>query len=518
MSLFKPVNGLIIGLLALIMISYGLKLYAQQAVELTPPPKPVESKPPVSKAPTVAASPAFSVGERLLYNISWSNFSTAARLEMEVSDRGKFYGQDGFQIRTKVETVGRVRSLFGEVDNQYTTYINANNAVPFRLVNSIRQGQKQIEETIVLDQARQQALLSEDRTIPIAAGTYDIPSLVYGMRLRPWPQKGKQKFVTFYNNEVIEVHATFKNKDRLTTPAGTYNAVCLKFSPQKRYSDLQLSACFSDDKQKLPLLVTAKLPFGNVRAELASANTTSRPSSPLAELNTPTDESGNLPPNERRPFVVGERLNYDIAWGNFVSVGKASFEVRQQGTLGNNRVYVFHGEATSTGALKTLIDVNDQVSSFVLVDKLVPIRTDLNLREGKRTKQMSITYNPAANSALLSTGTAVTIRPGTLDLVSLLYAVRSCELRIGGNHNFPFLDANGRLQMVTVIPVKREAIGGPMGTQDAIQLNVLAAGTPQMLLAQVWISDNLLRLPLYMATRTKFGELRFQMTSANNTK
>src|SRR5262245_16063344 len=114
MSFLKPVNAIIIGLLVLGVVSYGLKLYAQQSVELTPPPKPVETKAPAKTSP-VAAGPAFSVGERLLYNISWSNFSTAARLEMEVSDRGKFYGQDGYQIRTKIETVGQVRSLFGEV-------------------------------------------------------------------------------------------------------------------------------------------------------------------------------------------------------------------------------------------------------------------------------------------------------------------------------------------------------------------------------------------------------------------
>ncbi|HKX27766.1 MAG TPA: DUF3108 domain-containing protein, partial [Blastocatellia bacterium] len=359
----------------------------------------------------------------------------------------------------------------------------------------------------------------EDRTIQIAPSTFDIPSLIYAMRVRQWPQKGKQKFTAFYNQEVIQVEATIKNREKITTPAGSYNAVCFRFSPQKRYSDYRIVGCFSDDKQRLPVLVTAKLPLGNVRAELASANIAARPSSPLAELNTPTDESGNLPNGGSKfPFVVGERLNYDIAWGNFISVGKASFEVRQQGMLGNNRIFVFHGEATTTGALRTLIDVNDQMSSFVLVDKLLPIRTDLSLREGKRSKQISITYNQAGNSASLSSGSTVAIRPGTVDLVSLLYAVRAADLKIGSTHSFPFLDANARLQMVTINVVKRETIGGPMGAQDAIQLNVLTPTAPQTILAQVWISDNLLRLPLYMATRTKFGELRFQMTSASNTK
>jgi hypothetical protein len=298
-------------------------------------------------------------------------------------------------------------------------------------------------------------------------------------------------------------------------------------------------------------MFSARLSFGEVRAELTSVTFATTASAPLAKLVTPTDEAGAMPPagvpggaqssnghnltnggnkittggsttppvpERNLPFNVGERLNYDISWGGFASVGKASFEVRQQGMLGKHRVLELFGEATSVGAARTLITVNDQLSSFVQVDSLLPVRTDLRLREGKRSKQTSATYDWSKNEVSLSSGTNTEIRPGTLDLVSLFYAVRAADLKIGSSRDFFFLDANHRLQTVTIRVVKQETISGPMGARDSLQLDVLAPEPARLLLAQVWISNDARRLPLYLVTRTRFGELRFQMTNAINTK
>jgi hypothetical protein len=103
-------------------------------------------------------------------------------------------------------------------------------------------------------------------------------------------------------------------------------------------------------------------------------------------------------------------------------------------------------------------------------------------------------------------------------MVSLFYAIRASDLKVGAIRDYIFLDANNRLQMVTVKVIKQEAIGGPMGTRDAMQIDVLAPEPAKLLLAQAWVSNDARRLPLYLVTRTRFGELRFQMTSAVNTK
>lgn len=550
----RQVRRIILGLFAIGAISYGLQLSAQQSViqsggqghrgGLTPPPAPTAPKTATNGSPISATSAPeatpFVVGEKLSFIVSWSNLPTAARIDMEVAARGQFFGQESYQLRTRIETLGQLRALFGEFDNQYVSYINPKNALPYRLVNSIHQGAKQTEETVIIDQSGKQAIFPDESTVALPAGAFDLTSLLYGLRLRAFPDGDKFRLAALYGKELIEVEAVVKTRERITTQTGTYNTVLIKFYPQKKLSKYRGYVWLTDDSQRLPVMIKATTSVGEFRADLANATLSTRPSTALAKLNGPADESGGVTPiipsngsqngsengnnvkysvtEQALPFIVGERLIYDVAWGSFTSVGRASFEVRQQGMLGHNRVFEFYGEAVSTGPTRALVIVNDQMSSFVSLDQLTPVRTDLRLREGRRVKQVSAIFDWNKKSATLSSGTSVEIRPGTQDFLSLFYAVRASELKLGAAYNHLFLDANYRLQMITTKVVQQESIGGPLGTRDALKLDVLTPAPNQILLAQVWISNDARRLPLYLATRTRFGELRFQLTSAVNTR
>ena len=551
MSFYKSVRKAVLGFLAVAAVSYGWKLYAyqQQRGGLTPPPRPGITKK-SSSTPTLTNQPSndeglpLRVGERLNYNVSWADFPTAARMEMEVVERGIYFGQDSYQIRAKLETLGQVRSLFGDIDHQYTSYVAPQTALPHRLVSSVRQGKTQTDETVIFDQSKQQATFSDESTLAIPQGTYDLASLIYAIRLRGISEGGKQKFTALFGKDLIEFEAISKGREQLVTQTGTYMARQVKLYPKgKKFNDYRGYVWFSDDAQRLPLAIKIKFPLGEMRADLTSATMAIRSAPPSVLGKALTDESGNptlLPdgtknspgnkvsvlnpalttpaPMPNLPFVVGERLNYDIAWANLASVGKASFEVRQQGLLGRSSVFEFYGEAATVGAARSLINVNDQASSFAAVESLLPVRTDIRLREGRRIKQTTAIYDSSNKTATLSNGTQVQIQPGTSDLLSLFYSIRSADLKIGVSYKFPFLDANHRLQMIQAKIIKQETIGGPMGTRDALQIDILTPEPSQTLLAQVWISNDARRLPLYFVTRTRFGELRFQMISAANTK
>src|SRR5262245_27198706 len=161
MSLAKTTRKAILGSLAVAAISCGLGFYAQQQNgRLTPPPQTTSSRPPLTSENSSGGSPLV-VGERLVYNVSWSNFPSAARVEMEVAAQGQFYGRESYQLRGRVETLGQVRSLFGDVDNQYTSYVSLGDAVPYLVVSAIHQGQRRSEDVIVFDRSKQKALFSE---------------------------------------------------------------------------------------------------------------------------------------------------------------------------------------------------------------------------------------------------------------------------------------------------------------------------------------------------------------------
>ncbi|MBL8192163.1 MAG: DUF3108 domain-containing protein, partial [Acidobacteria bacterium] len=245
MSFFKLARNIVLGLLVVVAISFGWTLYAfQQQGGLTPPPKPGESKsaptaePNANKSNAPATTPGkalpasgstvtanydgstLRIGERLTYNVTFSEFAVAGRIEMEVVEQGIFFGQDSFQIRTKAESLGQVRSLFGDIDHQYTAYVNPRTAIPYRVVSSVRQGQTQTDDTVIFDQAKGQATFSDDSSISISQGAFDLTSLVYALRLRGIPESGKQKFSALFGREIIEFEAVFKGKEQLVTQTG----------------------------------------------------------------------------------------------------------------------------------------------------------------------------------------------------------------------------------------------------------------------------------------------------------
>jgi Protein of unknown function (DUF3108) len=197
--------------------------------------------------------------------------------------------------------------------------------------------------------------------------------------------------------------------------------------------------------------------------------------------------------------------------------------VRQQGMFSGNRVIEFFGEASTIGAARTLIDVNDQVSVLVSMDSLLPVRTDLRLREGKRLKNTSTFYDRSRNLISLSSGSQANIPAGAYDILSLFYVIRAADLKIGMMREFTFLDANNRPQRLTIKVIKQETIGGPLGPRDTFRVDILAPEptkplSTQSLIAQTWISTDARRLPLYLVTRARFGELRFQLVGVINTK
>jgi len=62
-------------------------------------------------------SPApYRVGERLTYNVSFSNFVSAAHIELLVAARGNFFGREAIQLKGHIETTGMVNAALFAVN------------------------------------------------------------------------------------------------------------------------------------------------------------------------------------------------------------------------------------------------------------------------------------------------------------------------------------------------------------------------------------------------------------------
>ena len=490
----------------------------------TNPPKPVLSVP--------ASARPFQVGEKLSFNVSWANFTSAARMEMEVAGQGAFFGQQGYQLRTKVMTLGNVRALFTEVDNQYISYVDAKSLLPYRADNATRQGKTSEDDTITIDQQRHLARYGDQSELTLPADTFDLPSLVYALRLREFNEGAKgTKFTALFGKYLVDIEAQVKNRERITTQAGKYDAIRIDLKARtKDKTEYNVRIWFSDDKQRLPVLMISKLSFGEVRAELAqvSLNPQLNKANMIA-VNTAWPEVVSRDPKialetaeatpsafeSSLPFAVGERISYDVEWLNLGKIGKVNLAIQRRGSLDNRIVFEMVGELSTIGSARSIVNLDDTFKSYVHVDSLVPVRTETTILEGQRRKQIVAIYKD--DSVRLDNGTHFDVKPRTLDLVSLFYAVRASQLSVGANQTFHFIDANHRLRALTIKVAKQESINTALGPRDTLQLDITNQENNQ-LMAQAWVSNDAKHLPLYIVTRLAFGEIRLQIKNVINGK
>jgi hypothetical protein len=510
-------------LAALLVLGLSFQLWAQQREasqgRLSPPPKPETPKPEPAASSTSPARP-FAVGESLTYSVSWAGFGSAARIEMQVADQGAFFGHQGLQLISRVQTIGQARSVFLDLDNQYVSYVDGSTMLPHRLETSIKQGARQSQQTVIIDQEGRTARTADDSALTLGADCFDVTSLVYALRMRGVPSSSKAKFTLIYGRDLWDIEAGSDENEKIVVQSGTYDATQIELTARGK-SKYKVDLWLTNDKQRLPVLIKAKLPFGEVRAELSSVAFNPRPKQMVGAEKFAEGPKGSkelfAELEKSRPFSVGERLNYSVSWGGFASLGTASFAVRQRGWVGEQRVMELVAEATTNGLARSVIDVDDQMISVVDVKTLHPLRTETRLSEGARKKQVTATFDWADLSVKLTNGTHFKVSADMLDFVSLYYSIRASEFKQGATYSYNVLDANHRPVVLTVRLIKKEMISVPFGTLNTQQLDILDREGKQAM-AKVWLSDDARRLPLYIAVATRFGELKFSLTGAVGTR
>src|SRR6185295_18476502 len=129
-------------------------------------------------------SPApYRVGERLTYNVSFSNFINAAHVELLVATRGTFSGRESVQLKGHVETNGIVNAALFAINNDYTVYLDPTTGMPYRGERTIRELGRIRESSVEFNQTAGTAVSSSKSTaIP---GVYDFLSVVYRIRALP---------------------------------------------------------------------------------------------------------------------------------------------------------------------------------------------------------------------------------------------------------------------------------------------------------------------------------------------
>lgn len=528
---------------------------------LAPSPAGVEARgqegTPASAVSAAQLSPApYREGERLSYTISFSNFTDAAHAEMFVAGRTAAAGRDTVELRAHVETTGVVNAALYSINNDYTSYVDPATGLPLRTRQVLREG----AATSGADAARDYnqpvgASAFPARAASVFPGTYDFVSAIYRLRALPLAPGVAYRLSVQGASELYDAELRVEGRELLKTNVGSFNAYVARLRVHKNPAadSYRVRVYFSDDERHVPLLITARHPSGEVRAEIASAEfvtgqpatTATTPPAPAATPLQPGQPGSlplNIPPASRPPvgaaptptpprvttvpavpgvpaagagelsdlpFRVGEQLNYRFFLGSAAQpVGAASLQVRTRAQFFNREGLLITAQMSTTGAGQTLFPVSDSVSSYVDATTLLPFRTELRIQEGRHRFDAIVSVDQSRGVALFGDGTRLEIPVGTHDFVSVFYALRSFDLT-PPRRNAVSLLINRRPRTLFITSVRRETIevGGQSipATQLALTTDEEAGDRLQL---RLWVSADSRRLPLRITAVTPVGPVR----------
>jgi hypothetical protein len=222
---------------------------------------------------------------------------------------------------------------------------------------------------------------------------------------------------------------------------------------------------------------------------------------------------------ENFPFHVGERLSYVIFWGPFVA-GHASLEVTGIEQIDGHDCYHLVGEAHTTGLADFLYHVETKNESWFDANGFFTRQYRERRIEGKRTRASLTRYD--YDSKLASTTNYITGKARSMpletpvqDMISSMYFVRTKPLELDLEQSFP-VSVSETNYTVSVRPDQRKTMYfRPTGDIAALRmepsptLNVVAANKGRM---WFWISDDMQKLPLLVASDMKIGSAKFVLT------
>ena len=464
----------------------------------------------VAPAAPISQSP-YRVGERLTYNVSFANFPSAAHMEVEVVSRDVHLGREAIQLRAHVETTGVINVALYAINSDYTTYIDPQTGLPFRSEERPRDAIRSADFVHDFNQpAGNEAIPPKQKGFP---GTFDFVSAFYRARALPLVVGEVYNFSVRGGSGEYQAELKVVGKDTIRTNVGSFPTIVTQVkvanSPVKN-----MRIYFSDDERHVPVLMSARVSSGDLTAELAGSELVKPPEAaptPTPAIVAAPAPTPAAPPalSENLPFKIGEQLNYQVFIGtNNTPLGLATFQVRGRSKYFDRDGVYLTVTAQTTGAAASLFVARDQIDSYVEPKALLPYRTVMNLSEGARRLNQTLTVNQDNGLVTTDKGARIEIPIGTHDYVSFFYILRTFNLTPKKRNALAVLVEN-KPKTIFVETLQREPLQLGERRVPAIALAITTDDPqPDKYQLRMWVSDDKQRMPLRITCTTKLGPLR----------
>ena len=215
---------------------------------------------------------AFKRGEVLEYRVhyGWINAGEAV---LEVTKENKqINGKNTYHMVGTGRSVGAFNWFF-KVRDRYETFMDEEELVPLVFIRRVNEGGFIINQ----DQEyyhEKNRVRSNGKMMEVPSGIQDMLSAFYYSRHLDYSNAvagDEFTVITFVDDEVFPLKIQYAGKETISNDLGSFQ--CIKFHPVVQEgrvfdADKDLSVWISDDKNRIPICIEAKLFVGSARMDL----------------------------------------------------------------------------------------------------------------------------------------------------------------------------------------------------------------------------------------------------------
>lgn len=467
-----------------------------------------------SAAQESARTPAtnFRVGERLTYNFSFERFKDVAYAELFVASRGKLEGRDAVELQSKFKTVNLLSAAFYLIDETRTTFVSTESGLPLY--------SRKVSNAGVLPQEEIKNYLITPAT------NFDLLTMLYQTR----NTGGIGNFQFQENGRVYNINFTPTGNERVKTDAGDFETVITTvqsdFLTENEIKELRIN--FSVDEQRIPVLLRFKTAKGEFRGSLSSIQvidetpdaTPTAVQTPVVvstpkPVATPTPYIENQPLLPELPFVLGETLQYQVS-NSGRKIATVTLQAKERKLYLNEDSLLLTATVTGIEPTNQIFGLNDGIRAWVNPETLAPKQIDLKFSGFFAAYNQTTVFDQKSGTAVYDGTNRKEIPVGTHSILSLVYAIRSFNLKPSKDETNPINDTRvavflgSQPYVFTLRPANADLIT-LKGEKVSAQMITVITGNPTVdpQGLRVWLSNDQTRLPL----RLSFGTFQADLIS-----
>ncbi len=381
-----------------------------------------------ASAQIVAPTSIYRIGEKLSYNISFGKIQNAGYAETHVVSRGKIAGKEAIEIKARVKTIDLVSAAFFLFDESRTVFAIPETGLPHYVTTSS------------LDTVTPKETIRNFISQPTS--NFDLLTLMFKAR----ESGGIGSFPLFEGEQMHTVTFQGTSTEKVKTEAGDFDTavsvVQSDFLTSNGIKELKIN--FSTDENRLPVQIRLKTAKGDFRV-LLSAITLPEPEVPAPTPSpTPSPNSKATPPGKPTPtpvqyvdnqplitelgFELGEVLDYRVTYGG-KPAGVLTLNARERKLFEKVDSLLLTATVSGVEAGSENLILGEAANVQVDPETLAPTRLEAKFTSPFSGLKQIVTFDKRTGSINYGAKTGVDAPIGTHSFLSLLYAMRSFNLK-----------------------------------------------------------------------------------------